>query len=314
MLLLPVATARTPSLSRLAVAPPATRPTLKVRLGSGSSRRKRDRMRASSNTAPSPTPAEKMPDEWPVRPVVVSVQPFDERRATEPISRPFSITRPSKSSAASARLPAASRSARATAVGSPASSSSPVRTISMLASFSVPAACIARSAASIVTMPPLSSPAPGPSASSPRRTNFWNGESASNTVSRWPMRRRRFVPGLPRWTAIRWPARLTAAIGFHVTWKPSGSSSARIIRPTASTPGRLSVPLFWSTSRWSSAIERGCSASTVRTIVASAGESAGAAARRRAAIIVELRVGRTHHRDARAARQAPRLRRGRTPV
>ena len=54
----------------------------------------------------------------------------------------------------------------------------------MLAFFSVPAACIARSAATITAIPPLSSPAPGPCAWSPCGTQRWNGESGSNTVSR----------------------------------------------------------------------------------------------------------------------------------
>ena len=45
----------------------------------------------------------------------------------------------------------------------------------MLAFFSVPAACIARSAATITAIPPLSSPAPGPCASSPLRSQRWNG-------------------------------------------------------------------------------------------------------------------------------------------
>ena len=61
-------------------------------------------------------------------------------------------------------------------IGLPLSSSSPVRTISMSASFRVPAACIARSAATITTIPPLSSPAPGPSARvRPCGSKRWNG-------------------------------------------------------------------------------------------------------------------------------------------
>ena len=54
MFVLPFALIRTPSASRLASCPAATIPTLKVRLGSGSSVRKRESMRASSNAAPSP--------------------------------------------------------------------------------------------------------------------------------------------------------------------------------------------------------------------------------------------------------------------
>ncbi len=46
----------------------------------------------------------------------------------------------------------------------------------MLAFFSVPAACIARSAATITAIPPLSSPAPGPWPRSPLRCQRWNGE------------------------------------------------------------------------------------------------------------------------------------------
>ena len=57
--------------------------------------------------------------------------------------------------------PASIRSRRATAIGA-RPSSSPVSTISISASRKVPAACIARSAATITTMPPLSSPTPGP--------------------------------------------------------------------------------------------------------------------------------------------------------
>ena len=44
---------------------------------------------------------------------------------------------------------------------------------------------------------------------------------------------------LPLWVATIWPARPASAIGTQRTVKPSGSSSARIIRPTASTPGEV---------------------------------------------------------------------------
>jgi hypothetical protein len=57
----------------------------------------------------------------------------------------------------------------------------------MSAFLSVPAACIARSAATITAIPPLSSPRPGRSPSLPLRVQRWNGESGSNTVSRWPI-------------------------------------------------------------------------------------------------------------------------------
>ena len=44
----------------------------------------------------------------------------------------------------------------------------------------------------------------------------------------------------------RWStdARLVCGIGFHRTWKPSGSSSPRTIAPTFATPARFIVPLF----------------------------------------------------------------------
>ena len=69
-------------------------------------------------------------------------------------------------------------------------------------------------------------------------------------------------------------------MSIQSTLKPNGSSSARSIRPTASTPGRFSVPLFWLTHFSSMATVRACSASTVRTIACSGGLSlakAGAA-------------------------------------
>jgi hypothetical protein len=45
-------------------------------------------------------------------------------------------------------------------------------------------------------------------------------------------------------------------MGTQRTWKPSGSSSARMVRPTCSTPARFSVPLLVFTSRSSRAMER----------------------------------------------------------
>ena len=86
---------------------------------------------------------------------------------------------------------AASTSAsRAESSGSPASSSSPVITTTTFIDFERAGAFSALSACTMMTSPPFMSMMPGPRASvSPRRSNFWNGLSASNTVSRWPMRR-----------------------------------------------------------------------------------------------------------------------------
>ena len=182
------------------------------------------------------------------------------------MSLPFSIDSPSKSSATSATLPAAMRGARVTSIGSPESSSSPVMWISISASFKVPAACMALKAATITTMPPLSSPAPGPSACSPLRTNFWNGLSGSNTVSRCAMSSSFLVPFLPDFFATRWPDRLALVMSIHSTLKPNGSNSARIISDTAFTPAKFIVPLFWFTSFSSRATERSYSASIVLVI------------------------------------------------
>ena len=77
--------------------------------------------------APSPNVALKISELWPVLPVAVSVQLLEDLRAIEPMSRPFSIESPSKSSATSARLPAAIRSARAISIGSP-ESDNPIKT------------------------------------------------------------------------------------------------------------------------------------------------------------------------------------------
>jgi hypothetical protein len=148
----------------------------------------------------------------------------------------------------------------------------------MSAFFSVPAACIARSAATMTTIPPLSSPAPGPVAFSPSRTKCWKGESGSKTVSRWPIRSIFLPLPSPLWVATIWPARPVSVIGIHWTVKPSGSSSARIIRPTASTPARLSEPLFCSTRRSSKAMLRSFSCSTMRIIFCSCGLSRAEAA------------------------------------
>ena len=73
----------------------------------------------------------------------------------------------------------------------------------------------------------------------------------------------RFRPGLPLWVAIKCPARPASAIGFQTASKPSGSSSARIMAPTFSTPAKFMVPLFSFTSFSSRATERSYSESTV---------------------------------------------------
>ena len=143
----------------------------------------------------------------------------------------------------------------------------------MLASFNVPAACIARRADTMTTMPPLSSPAPGPIACSPLRTKVWKGLSASNTVSRWAMSNSLFAPFLPALVATRCPERPAFAISIHSTLKPSGSSSARIISPTIFTPEKFIVPEFWFTSFSSRVMDRSYSASTVATILASDGDN-----------------------------------------
>ena len=52
---------------------------------------------------------------------------------------------------------------------------------------------------------------------------------------------------LPIWRATMWPARLAALMSIHSTVKPSGSSSARSMSPTALTPAKFSEPLFWLT-------------------------------------------------------------------
>ena len=210
----------------------------------------------------------------PVFPLTSSFQLFDDRRAMVPISLPLSVTNPSKSSATSARLPAAINGARVVSIGSPLSSSSPVMWTSMFASLSVPAACIARRAATITVNPPLSSPAPGPSASSllPSllRTKVWNGLSGSKTVSRCAMSSSFLVPFLPVLVATRCPARLAAAMSCHSSLKPKGSNSARIISAIFRTPSKFIVPEFWLTMRSSKATERSYSASTVAAIFASA--------------------------------------------
>ena len=126
----------------------------------------------------------------------------------------------------------------------------------MLASFRVPAAFIARRAATMTTSPPLLSPAPGPSASFPLRTNVWKGLSASNTVSRCAMSNSFLVPFLPVWDATRCPARVAADMSIHSTVKPSGSSSARIISATDLMPAKLTVPLLTPTISPSNVIER----------------------------------------------------------
>ncbi len=209
------------------------------------------------------------------------------------MSLPSSIDSPSKSSATSAVLPAAINGARVISIGSPASSSSPVMCISICASFSVPAACMARNADTITTIPPLSSPAPGPTASSPLRTNFWKGLSASKTVSRCAMSKSFFVPFLPAFVATRCPARPALAISSHATLNPSGSSSARTISPTVLTPAKFIVPEFWLTIRSSKATERSYSASTVAAILASGCESwakAGVESAKSATLLIKDRA------------------------
>ena len=176
------------------------------------------------------------------------------------------------------------------AIGDPVSSSSPVSTTVMSAFLSVPACCMARSAATITTIPPLSSPAPGPTPSLPLRSHRWNGLSGSNTVSRCPISSIFLPRPLPLWRAMMCPARPAAFMSTHSTAKPSASNSGRTIRPTASTPARLSDPLFWLTSFSSSASERPCSASTVAIIRRSAGEGAANAGEERARVATKARL------------------------
>ena len=62
---------------------------------------------------------------------------------------------------------------------------------------------MADTAARITAIPPLSSPAPGPSATFPRRVQRWKGECGSNTVSRCAIRSIRLPRPLPLWVATR---------------------------------------------------------------------------------------------------------------
>ena len=158
----------------------------------------------------------------------------------------------------------------------PASSSSPVRTTVMSALLSVPAAFIARSAATITAIPPLSSPTPGPFARLPlagpvlerrvaARTPCRDGRSAAAAC------RGRCLACGRRCGRRGWPRVMSS----QSTLKPSGSSSARSMSPTAATPAKFSVPLFWLTHLSSIAMVRSCSASTVRIITCSGAAELG---------------------------------------
>ena len=148
----------------------------------------------------------------------------------------------------------------------------------MLAFFSVPAACIARSAATITAIPPLSSPAPGP-----LRQIAFAGPALErrirleHRVEMGDQQQPLAAPGCPMWRATRWPG---AAGRLHVD--PFGLEAELLElgldHPAHRLdPGKFIVPLFWSTQRWSMAVVRACSASTVRIITCSGGDSAAAA-------------------------------------
>jgi hypothetical protein len=189
-----------------------------------------------------------MPLEWPVRPVARTSQLPELRRAIEPMSRPFSCDQPLE----------IERHVGALAGGDQVAARDLDRVAGILlvageddldvGVFSVPAACIARSAATITTMPPLSSPTPGPSAVSPLRTKRWNGESGSNTVSRWPISSMRLPRPLPLCVATMCPARPVSPSA------PSAPEAERLQLGPHHPPdrlhaGRFSVPLFWFTNQ-----------------------------------------------------------------
>ena len=126
--------------------------------------------------------------------------------------------------------------------------------------FNVPCAASALSACTMMTLPPFMSMMPGPRASfSPRCSTFWNGLSASKTVSRWPMRRI-LGPG-PGCSATRCPARLKGAPSTQRVLNPRASNSCRKILPTSCTPLKFWVPLLMLTTRSSSASACGLSLS-----------------------------------------------------
>lgn len=90
--------------------------------------------------------------------------------------------------------------------GDPTSSSELMRTLTLIsrrAKESVSAS--ARRAKNRTVSPPFMSRTPGPVARVP---SIWNGLDpavpAGYTVSMCPMQRSRFVPGIPRWEAMRW--------------------------------------------------------------------------------------------------------------
>ena len=94
---------------------------------------------------------------------------------------------------------------------------------------------------------PCRRPSPGRCRDCPCRSQRWNGSPA-----RTPCRDGRSAACACRGRCPCGGRRCgrrgrRAFMSIHSTLKPSGSSSARSISPTASTPGEFSDPLFWLT-------------------------------------------------------------------
>ena len=178
------------------------------------------------------------PLEWPLRPLTVKVQLSELRRAIEPMSG-----RPSAPALEVERdvrpFPASISGPRVTSIGSPASSSSPVSTTWMSAS----SACRRTSSREARRSSPPYRPCrrrnPGFALDRPCAPSAGRRWSGSNTVSRWPISSMRLPRPLALWCATMCPARPARFMSIQSTLKPSGSSSARSIRPTASTPGEF---------------------------------------------------------------------------
>ena len=134
----------------------------------------------------------------------------------------------------------------------------------MSAFLSVPAACIARKRGDHHRHPALVvAGARARAPSSPSRTQRWNGESGSNTVSRWPISSSRLPRRCPcggRRCGRRARRRF---MSIHSTLKPSGSSSAREHVADRLDPGEVQRPAVLVDPFLEHGDVRACSASTV---------------------------------------------------
>ena len=167
------------------------------------------------------------------------------------------------------------------AIGAPGRSSSPVRTMVMLASRSVPAACMRAQRRDDHDEPAFVVADAGAGGAVALRGRSAGTGCRARTPCRDGRSGGRCGRGPDGWRRDGRRGR-SRAMSTQRTSKPSGSSSARIIAPTAATPARFSVPLLTVHQPLEQRDVRSASRSTAAAMRRSSGVSWAAAGAARA--------------------------------